>query len=125
MFYKSRLLHWPLKIFKNFFLPRNIVKNLKNPIPETIHTSHKQHSIGRGNYIVEHYLFDKLVTTDLIKKDPFKDNLLDVIKQVFKKDFYYGHAEYFPKPFVLIKREYINQDFNKEAFLNLVKGIKS
>jgi len=105
----------------NVLHPAKLRANVAHPIGEVFHTSHKQYPIelipDREHYLVEHNLFDKLVTVDLIVPDTFRPGIVNRTKQLFDRNFYYGHAGYFPQPFKLIDRTLVGRDFNMEQHL--------
>lgn len=93
----------------NIFHPKKLARNLRHPISEVLHTCHKQYPIGEdGLHVVEHRLFGKLVTVDVVKEDRFVNGVGGRLQQLFRPDFYYGYGDYFPHPFQLIERTYVN-----------------
>ncbi len=98
----------------NIFHPKKLLNNLRHPIGEVLHTRHEQYSV-EGNpevYAVEHELFGRLVTVDIVRRSRFPKPLLLRMKQLFNGDFYYGHAEYFPEAFRLIDRTFVEDGAN-------------
>ena len=106
--------HFLLMLTPNIFSPK-LIDNLRHPIGEWIHTSHKQFPIdNEGSYVVEHYLGERLVTVDLVKQDEWKTGM-GCIAQLFAKDFYYGHDKFFPYVFKLQGRYYFPENNRTET----------
>ena len=58
----------------NVLNPHKAIENLKHPIYEVFHTKHKQYPIGEGSlFIVEHILFNHLVTVDVVERSTFAE----------------------------------------------------
>lgn len=110
----------------NLLNPNKLVTNIRHPFREGIHTSHKQYPVemkeGIEYYAVEHRRFNKLETIDIVKQDAFAKGLIPRIKQLFDRNFYYGHDKYFPQPFRLVDRAFIKAGFNEEVHLRKVLG---
>jgi hypothetical protein len=119
--------HAVLMITPNILHPQKLATNLRHPIHEVVHTKHRQYPLeGTDNrYVVEHDFFGRLVTLDIVETDSFTQGLIPRVKQLFRPDFYYGHAEYFPQPFKLVNRTYITNQkgniFNSDEHLNKFK----
>ncbi len=111
----KNVLHLLLMWTPNILNPSKAFSNLRNPVGEVIHTKHSQYLVEENNpskdiYVVEHLLRGKLVTVDLVRRDRFPKPWLLRLKQLFEKDFYYGHAQYFPQPFRLIDRTFVSEE---------------
>ncbi len=101
--------HAFLMVLPNLLHPHKLVANIRHPIYEVVHTGHKQYPLETDDrHVVEHSIFGRLVTIDVIDRDEFPKGLVPRVKQLFRKDFYYGHCEYFPQPFRLVDRTYVN-----------------
>lgn len=104
----------------NIFNPYKLLANLRHPIGEVIHTNHKQKPIEKKEraqyYVVEHRLFEKLVTVDVITPTTFPKGFVPRIRQLFDKNFYYGHDRDFPQPFTLINRTFVAGRFNEKDY---------
>lgn len=111
MYLPDLLLMWT----PNIFNPNKLIDNITNPIGEVFHTKHIQYPVkdDPSKYIVEHKLFGKLVTVDLVERDRFRNGPILRLKQLFDRRFYYGHAQEFPKAFRLISRTFVQ---NPEEF---------
>ncbi len=111
--------HLLLMMLPNLFNLFKLVANIRHPIYEVIHSSHNQYQInGSSLYVVEHFLFGRLVTVDVVEIDSFPLGLIKRALQLFKRDFYYGHCEYFPQPFRLLDRKYVRrEDFSIDKYL--------
>ncbi len=97
--------HLLFMVLPNILHPKKLAKNIMHPIGEVLHTHHKQYPIGEDSlHVVEHRLFGKLVTIDVVREDTFANGIRGRLRQLFKEDFYYGHCEYFPRPFQLVDR---------------------
>jgi hypothetical protein len=105
----------------NLLNPNKLLVNLRHPIREVFHTSHRQEPVemleGVEYHLVEHLVGDRLVTVDIIKSDTFPKGITSRLKHLFDNNFYYGHANYFPLPFRLINRTYVNSDFSKKDYI--------
>ena len=116
--------HLLLMCVPNIFHPRKALNNLRHPVHEVFHTKHKQYPIEANPdiHVVEHTLFGRLVTVDVIRRSRFPKPLILRFKQLFERDFYYGHAQYFPKPFRLIDRTYIEdaKSFNVNSHVSKI-----
>ncbi len=110
--------HLALMWTPNLLNPQKLLNNLRNPIGEVFHTKHTQYPIdmreGIEYHVVEHRVFKKLVTVDIIHQDSFSKGILPRLKQLFDKDFYYGHDKFFPQPFKLIDRTFVKDGFDLE-----------
>ncbi len=102
----GKLSHLLLMWLPNCLNPHKLKSNLRHPIREVFHTSHKQYRVPKG-YVVEHFFFGDLVTMDFIQKADFETGLVPRLKQLLRRDFYYGHCEFFPQAFKLIERKYV------------------
>lgn len=102
--------HLLLMIAPNLLHPGKLLNNLRHPVGEVLHTKHVQYPVEEANevYAVEHKLFGRLVTVDIVKRDRFRKGYLLRLRQLFDRRFYYGHAQYFPKPFRLVDRTFID-----------------
>ena len=111
--------HLLLMALPNILNPHKLAVNIRHPIHEVFHTGHSQYPLGESaTYVVEHVLFERLVTVDVIEEDTFPKGFIPRARQLFRRDFYYGHCEYFPQPFRLVERKYINGgDFNLKEYL--------
>ena len=110
--------HLFLMALPNILNPHKLAVNVRHPIHEVIHTGHRQYPLGETTHVVEHVLFERLVTVDVIEEDTFPKGLISRVKQLFRRDFYYGHCEYFPQPFRLVERKYVNGNgFNLDEHL--------
>lgn len=108
----------------NVLNPRKSIANLRHPVHEVTHTTHKQYPIdGDSLHAVEHLLFNRLVTIDVIERDVFQKGLISRTKQLFRADFYYGHGQYFPQPFRLVDRTFVKKGiiFDREEHLRRFK----
>lgn len=105
----------------NVLHPRKLAANLRHPIHEVIHTSHKQYPVemkeGVEYHVVEHRLGERLVTVDVVTPDTFPKGIIARTKQLFDTKFYYGHDKYFPEPFRLVNRAFVNNGFNQEEHI--------
>ena len=113
--------HLFLMILPNLLHPRKLARNVRHPIFEVLHKGQRQQPIeaGKDRYIVEHTLFGKLVTVDIVDRDVFPEGLLARARQLFREDFYYGHNEYFTQAFRLCDRTYVTGEiFNYEEHIN-------
>lgn len=110
----------------NILNPHKLFANLRHPIGEVFHTNHKQKPIERKKkaqyYVVEHRLFDKLVTVDVVTPTEFPKGLIPRMKQLFDRNFYYGHDRDFPQPFMLINRTFVAESFNEEDYSKKIVG---
>ena len=109
-----------LMILPNLLNPRKLLNNICYPIHEVLHTKHKQYPLEThdGVYVVEHDFLGRLVTVDFVREERFAVSPLQRLRQLFDRNFYYGHAQYFPRPFRLIERIYVqNGSFNLEEYL--------
>lgn len=105
----SNAYHLLLMALPNIFHPKKLARNLRHPIGEVLHTRHNQYSIGEdGLHVVEHLLFGRLVTVDVVKEDRFVNGIGGRLQQLFRPDFYYGHGDYFPHPFRLVDRTFVD-----------------
>lgn len=116
--------HVVLMLAPNILHPIKLAANLRRPIHEFVHTNHKQYPVemreGVEYHVVEHRLLGRLVTVDVVTPDAFPRGLLPRVKQLFDRKFYYGHDKYFPQPFRLVNREFVNERFNQEEH---VRGV--
>ncbi len=110
--------HLALMWTPNLLNPPKLINNLRHPIGEVFHTKHTQYPVdmreGIEYHVVEHRMFDKLVTVDVIHQDTFPKGIIPRLKQLFDKDFYYGHDKFFPQPFRLINRTFVSDNFDLE-----------
>lgn len=109
----------------NILNPHKLAANIRNPIHEVFHTKHKQYSIdGDSLHIVEHVLFNRVVTVDVVERSEFAAGLVARTKQLFGRDFYYGHDQYFPQPFRLIERTFVKKGviFDREEHAKKFKS---
>ncbi|MBI2621342.1 MAG: hypothetical protein HYW63_01690 [Candidatus Levybacteria bacterium] len=117
----NNLHHLLLLWTPNIFNPYKLIANLRHPIGEVFHTNHKQRPVKRTDetqyYIVEHRLFGRLVTVDVVIPTTFQKGIILRIKQLFNRRFYYGHDRDFPRPFILVNRTFVNDDFDQKRFL--------
>ncbi|KKQ34049.1 MAG: hypothetical protein US51_C0054G0002 [Microgenomates group bacterium GW2011_GWA2_37_6] len=108
----------------NIFNPHKLIANLRHPIGEVFHTNHKQRPVKKTEeteyYIVEHRLFGKLVTVDIIIPTAFHNGIIPRIKQLFDRRFYYGHDKDFPQPFILVNRTFIKDRFDQGDYLKTI-----
>lgn len=108
----------------NILNPHKLVENIRHPLREVLHTSHKQYLVemkeGVEYYVVEHRRFNKLETVDVVRPDTFAKGLIPRVKQLFNRTFYYGHNEYFPQPLRLVDRVFVGEGFNQEDHLRKV-----
>ncbi len=108
----------------NLLNPSKLTANIRHPFREVLHTSHKQYPVemkeGVEYYVVEHRRFDKLETVDVVRQDTFAQGLILRAKQLFDRNFYYGHDKYFSQPFRLVDRTFVEYGFNKEEHLRKV-----
>lgn len=108
----------------NLLNPNKLLANIRHPFRGIIHTSHKQYPIemkeGDEYYVVEHRRFNKLETVDLVTPDTFPKGLIPRVKQLFDRNFYYGHDEYFAQPFRLVHRTFVSDGFNQQEHLRKV-----
>lgn len=111
----------------NFLNPNKLASNMRHPVFEVTHTSHVQYKMEEGAeyYVVEHKVFRKVVTVDIVEPSSFERRFVPRIKQLFDRSFYYGHAEYFPKPFKLVNRTFVRKGFDKKMHLQKFKKYKS
>jgi len=119
----SNSYHLILMALPNILNPYKLYRNLKHPFYETIHTQHKQYPLEEksGIHVVEHRLFGKLLTVDLIEKNKEIKGLTSRVRRLFSRDFYYGHCEYFPHSFRLINRTYVrDKQFSLEDHIRKV-----
>ncbi len=101
--------HLFLMWLPNIFNPHKLIANIRHPINEVFHTKHNQYPVGDSFHIVEHVLFNRVVTVDVVEKSEFPRGLANRTRQLFKRDFYYGHDQYFPEPFKLVNRTFIKK----------------
>ncbi len=84
----------------NILNPGKLAANVRHPLREVFHTSHRQYPIdmkeGIEYYVVEHRRFTKLETVDVVRQDVFAKGLIPRVKQLFDRNFYYGHDQHFP-----------------------------
>ncbi len=110
----------------NILNPHKLFANLRHPIHEVFHTNHKQRPIERKKhaqyYVVEHRLRDRLVTVDVVSPTQFPKGLIPRVKQLFDRNFYYGHDRDFPQPFTLINRTFVRGEFNEENYSKRIVG---
>ena len=110
----------------NILNPHKLFANLRHPIGEVVHTNHKQHPIERKKraqyYVVEHRLLDRLVTVDVVTPTEFPKGFIPRVKQLFDRNFYYGHDRDFPRPFTLINRTFVDGDFNEQDYSRKIMG---
>ncbi len=105
----ERIVHVPLLVLPNILNPYKLVTNLRHPIHEVLHSQHEQYPIGdQGLHVVKHEFLGRVVTVDLIKETEFAEGFIPRLRQLFSRDFYYGHCEYFPRPFRLVDRSYMS-----------------
>lgn len=113
----------------NLLNPKKLASNLRHPVHEVLHTSHRQYPItmeeGVEYHVVEHKLGPKLVTIDIVKPSKFAKGVVPRMKQLFDSKFYYGHSQYFPQPFKLINRTFVRKGFDKEKHLRKFKSPKA
>lgn len=119
----EKVIHFFLMLVPNILNPNKLAANLRHPVHEMLHTSHKQYFDEDSRfYVVEHYLFGRVVTVDAITESFSPAGFWNRVTHLFRKDFYYGHAEYFPKRFRLIKRWHVkNGELDIALNLRLVK----
>ena len=93
----------------NLLHPGKLANNLKNPIGEVFHTKHSQYPLDSDSkvFAVEHELFGRKVTLDIVKPAKFPRAWLLKTMQLFDPKFYYGHANYFPQAFELVDRTFL------------------
>lgn len=110
----------------NILNPHKLFANLRHPIGEVFHTNHKQLPLERKKraeyYVVEHRLLDKLVTVDVVTPTSFSNGLVLRIKQLFDRNFYYGHDKDFPQPFILVNRTFVEGGFNEKDYSKKIVG---
>lgn len=103
---------------------KKLAANLRHPIHEIIHTNHKHYPVemkeGVEYHIVEHRLLGRLVTVDVVTPDVFSNGVVPRLRQLFNRDFYYGHDKYFPQPFKLVNRVFVTDGFNQEEHVRKV-----
>jgi hypothetical protein len=103
--------HLGLMWTPNIFHPVKLASNIRHPIGEVLHTRHTQEPVelreGTEYHLVEHYFGRKLVTVDIVTPQAQQQGM-DRFKQLMQRDFYYGHADFFPQPFRLINRTFVN-----------------
>lgn len=105
----------------NILNPYKLAANLRHPIGEVIHTSHKQDKVamieGIEYDVVEHMLGKKLVTIDVVALDSYQQELIARLRQIFGRRFYLGHDRDFPQPFSLVRRDFVKSGsgFDKDA----------
>lgn len=108
----------------NVLHPRKLAANLRHPVYEVLHTSHKQYPVemkeGVEYHVVEHRLLNRLVTVDVVIPDVFPNGFIPRVKQLFDRRFYYGHDTYFPQPFRLVDRVFVSNGFNHEEHVRKV-----
>jgi hypothetical protein len=113
----------PLMWTPNIFSPK-LFKNLRSPFTEILHGHHRQYAVdmieGVEYHVVEHGLGLMDMAVDVVAVDSFPQGLIPRIRQLFRQDFYYGHAQYFPQPFRLIARSGEEAIYHKEEFVNRV-----
>lgn len=118
----NNLHHLLLLWTPNILNPHKLIANLRHPIGEIFHTNHKQRPVKKTDetqyYIVEHKLFGKLVTVDVVIPTTFPQGIIPRIKQLFDRRFYYGHDRDFPHPFILVNRIFVDDKFNRDEYLN-------
>jgi len=95
-----------LVVLPNILNPWKLASNLRHPIHEVLHTKHRQYPAEGypGLYVVEHEFFGRVVTIDIVETKPELSDLGDLVglvlpKDLFRRDFYVGHADYFPERF--------------------------
>ncbi len=102
----------------NILHPGKLAANIRHPVHEVLHTNHKQYPVdmqeGVEYHIVEHRLFNKLVTVDIVRQVQLAEGFIPRIKQLFDRSFYYGHAGFFPQPFKLTNRTFVKEGFDQE-----------
>ena len=119
---KNLLIMWAPNILNLYKLTANI----RHPIGEVIHTSHKQRPVamvdGIEYDVVEHRLGKKLVTIDVVALDTYRDGLFPRARQIFGRRFYLGHDKDFPQPFWLVNRTLVKpgSGFDKDAHVREV-----
>lgn len=105
----------------NILNPHKLIANLRHPVGEVFHTNHKQRPVKKTEetqyYIVEHRLFGRLVTVDVVVPTTFSKGIVSRVKQLFDKRFYYGHDRDFPHPFILVNRRFVDDEFSQEDYL--------
>ena len=101
--------HAVLLLLPNLFRPDKLYQNLRHPVHEWLHTRPRQYPVKStlDLHVVEHEFRGRLVTVDLVEARADTGTLSEHLGRIWKKDFYYGHCHYFPQPFRLIKRHYI------------------
>ncbi len=116
--------HLVLMWAPNVLHPRKLAANLLHPIYEVVHTNHKHYPVemreGIEYHVVEHRLRDRLVTVDVVIPDVFPNGVIPRLRQLFNRNFYYGHDRYFPQPFKLVNRTFVSDGFNQEEH---VRGV--
>ena len=116
--------HLVLMVTPNLLNPRKLAANIRHPFREVFHTNHKQYPVemreGVEYHVVEHRRFGKLETVDIFVSDTFAQGLIPRVKQLLNATFYYGHDQYFPKPFRLVDRSFVGNGFDREAHLRKV-----
>ncbi|KKR77004.1 MAG: hypothetical protein UU21_C0001G0058 [Candidatus Levybacteria bacterium GW2011_GWA2_40_8] len=110
----------------NIFHPQKLAANIRHPIGEVIHTSHKQRPVemkeGVEYHVVEHRLVGKLVTVDVVTPTTFPKGIIPRVRQLFDIRFYYGHDRDFPHPFMLVNRTFVTAGFDQQTHLQRVLG---
>lgn len=118
--------HLALMWTPNLLNPHKLGANLRHPIGEVFHTKHTQYPIelkeGIEYHIVEHRMFNKLTTVDIVHVDEFPKGFMARLKQLFDRNFYYGHDKYFPKPFKLVNRTFVDKDFDLRSHIENILG---
>lgn len=116
--------HLPLVLAPNVLNPAKLLANLRNPVNEFLHTSHKQYPVelkeNTEYHLVEHRLGEDLVTVDIVVPQRFASGYINRARQLFETDFYYGHDKYFPQPFRLIDRTFVSDGFDVEEYIQEV-----
>ena len=84
----------------NLLNPRKLAANVRHPLREVFHTSHKQYPIemkeGVEYHIVEHRRFSKLETVDVVSSDTFAKGLVHGLSNCLIQAFTMDTINIFP-----------------------------
>ncbi len=105
----------------NLLNPHKLAANVRHPFREVLHTSHRQYPVemkeGIEYHVIEHRRFGKLETVDVVQSSTFSRGLIPRAKQLFSREFYYGHDKYLFQPFKLVDRTFVRDGYNQGEYL--------